>query len=414
MKQIHIRQHLSSVWNMLKLNNLSEQRVFILLLIFFAAMATAFCFIVLPKDLPLGMLGYDTAGHLTYKPMMISTDNILNWNIRHPLYRLFFLPVIFINEGLLHIGINITWPLFLATSTWFMSCSGLFIFKTLRTLGLSIANASLMIILYCCFAHIIMLSIQVDSFVLSMFFCSAMTLLYVRHFHNKLTDNLLFLGIAGTTSTNFVKFAIYQLLEERSFKKSIIRFIQSIGVFCVLFALTFPNLVTRLIERPRGFLYAIMGDSFNFQGSDTSRWQLFIDNFLSDPILFHHTTGIIYSHETIHLPSYPFAWFYLPIAFIYLLILTSVITNWRKPVIHLFCCCFGFDVFMHFGIGYGMEEGQLFCGHWLFFIPIVIGLLTNMHKSIEKTIQAFIMAIALFLLVTNIYHLYLSFYNFTA
>ena len=414
MKQIHIRQHLSNIWNMLKPSSLSERCVFILLLIYFTAIATTFCLIVLPKDLPLDMLGYDTAGHLTYKPMMISTDHILNWNIRHPLYRMFFLPVIFINEGLLYVDINITWPLFLATTTWFMSCSGLFVFKTLRALGLSIANASIMILLYCCFAHIIMLSIQVDSFILSMFFCSAMTLLYVRSFHNKLTDNLLFLGIAGTTSTNFAKFAIYQLLEEHSIKKFFFRFIQSTGIFCVLFVLTFPNLVTRLIERPRGFLYAVMGDSFNFQGTDINKWQLLIDNFLSDPLLFHHTTGIIHSHDTIQLPSYPSVWFYLPIAIIFLLVLISVIVNWRKPIIHLFCSCFSFDMFMHFGIGYGIEEGQLFCGHWLFFIPIIIGLLTTQDKGIGKITQALILTIALFLLATNLYHLYLSYYNFTA
>lgn len=414
MKQIHIRQHLSDIWNVLKPNNFSEQCIFLLLLIYFATIVTGFCFIVLPKDLPLGMLGYDTAGHLTYKPMMISTDNILNWNIRHPLYRMFFLPVIFINEGLLHVGINITWPLFLATTTLFMSCSGLFIFKTLRTLGLSIAKASLLTLLYCSFAHTLMLSIQVDSFVLSMFFFSAMTLIFVRRYHNKLTDNLLFLGIAGTTSTNFIKFAIYQLLEEHSIKKSFIRFIQSIGIFCVLFVLIFPDLVIRLIERPRGFLYAVMGDSFNFQGTDTNKWKLFIDNFLSDPLLFHHTTGIIHSHDTIHLPSYPSVWFYIPIAIIFLLVLISVIVNWHKPVIHLFCCCFGFDLFMHFGIGYGIEEGQLFCGHWLFFIPIVIGLLTTHDKGIGKITQALILTITLFLLATNSYHLCQSFYNFTA
>ena len=409
MKRRHIRQQLSDIWHILRPDHLAEQRLFVLLIIYFAAIATAFCLIALPKGQPLGMLGYDTAGHLTYEPMMISTDNILNWNLRHPLYRLFFLPVILINEGLLHLGINITWPLFLATSTLLMSFSGLFIFKALRSLNLNTVAASLFILLYCSFAHVMMLSIQVDSFVMSMFFCSAMTLLFVRSFHNMLTDNILFLGIAGTTSTNFIKFAIYQLLEERSFKQSLARFIKSIIAFCVLFILTFPNLVTRLIERPRGFLYAVMGDSFNFQGSDISKWRLFIDNFLSDPLLFHHTTGIVYSYETIHLPPYPSALFYVPIAIIILLVLTSVILYWRKPVIRLFCCCFCFDLFMHFGIGYGIEEGQLFCGHWQFFIPIVTGLLASKHNKTGKAVQALVLTISLFFLTTNIYHLCQSF-----
>lgn len=403
---------LRQILQLLRPSSKTEWRVLIALLVYFSAISIPFCLTVQPEL--LGMLGYDTAGHLTVPDMKIDAANMFCWNLRHPLFRLLYLPVILINECLLLVGIDLTWPLFLCSSVILMSLSGLFIYKTLRALSVSTTCSILLLALFCSFAHTIMLSIQVDSFIMSLFFGSIMVLLFVTGKHNTLSDNLLFLGITGTTSTNCFKVAFYHLVEERSLRKAFIRFIQSIGIFCVLFALTFPNLVTRLIERPRGFLYAVMGDSFSFQGSDTSRWQLFIDNFLSDPILFHHTTGIIYSHDTIHLPSYPSVWFYVPIAVIFLLVLTSVIVNWRKPVIHLFCCCFVFDLFMHFGIGYGMEEGQLFCGHWLFFIPVVAGLTTNLNNSLGKTIQALVLMLTFFLLATNLYHLCQSFYSFTA
>lgn len=409
MKRLKILYHsFYEIWCIMRPASHSEKMVFLSLLLYFAAIAILFCIVALPKDIPLGMLGYDTVGHLEYEPMMICSNNILNWNLRHPLYRLLLFPIIIINEGLLLIGINISWPLFLASSTWMLSCSGLFIFKILRSLQLSIKESSLLLSLFCSFAHVIMLSIQVETFVMSMFFCTFMTLLFMNQFHNKFSDSILFLGIAGTTSTNFAKFVFYQLLEEINIKKSFTRFMKSIPTFCLLFALTTPNLVTRLIERPRGFLYAVVGDSFNFRGSDISNWKLFFENFLSEPLIFHHTTGIIYSQETIYLPNYASLWYYLPISIIFLLVILSVLLNWQQKLIQLFCCCFSFDLFMHFGIGYGMEEGQLFCGHWFFFIPIVLGVLFANQPFSKKTLSIILAICAAIMLITNLFHFSLS------
>lgn len=402
------KQSSLELFRILKPASRCEKIVFLSLLLYFAAIAISFCIVALPKNNPFGMLGYDTAGHLEYEPIMISCKNMLNWNLRHPLYRLFFFPIIMINEGLLSAGINISWFLFLGTSTLMMSCCGLFIFKTLQSLKLSIKESSLLLFLFCSFAHVILLCIQVDSFVMSMFFCSAMTLLYVSHFHNRLSDSFLFLGITGTTSTNFVKFTFYLLLEEKNTKKTLLRFLKAIIAFCLFFILTVPNLVKRLIERPRGFRYAFMGDSFDFQGSDINNWKLFIENFISEPLLFHHTTGIIYSYESINLPAYTSLGYYLPIAIIFHLILFSVILNCRKPIIRFFCCCFGFDWLMHFCIGYGIEEGQLFCGHWIFFIPIVIGELFANLKAIREPLYAVLATCATIMLITNLFHFSLS------
>ena len=354
---------------------------------YFAAIATFFCIAVIPNDTPLGLLGYDTGKYLISEPGIISPGYILAWNLRHPLYKIFLLPVTLLNEGLLLLGINLALPLYLLTSTFMMSCSGLFIFKTLRAIKVDDIVAYLLLLLFCSFAHTIMLSIQVDSFVMSMFFCSAMILLFVRKTHNNLSDNILFLGIVGTTSTNFVKFLFYQILEERSFRKTIQRFILSIIIFTCLFTLTLRSLLFRIIEYPNDFLYAIFGDTLDYQGSNLNRLTFFIENFISEPIIFHHTTGIIYSFETVNLPPYSSQLLYTPIFLIYSLVIISIILNRLQPIIHMFCLCFGFDLFMHFCIGYGMEEGQLFCGHWLFFIPIVIGILFKQCPSIKNILM---------------------------
>ncbi len=397
-----IQKSALEIWYVMKPTTVGEQRVFILLFLFFAIIATLFCIAVLPNDTPLGLLGYDTGKYLISEAGIISPGFILAWNLRHPLYRLFLLPVTLLNEGLLLLGINLAWPLYLLTSTFMMSCSGLFIFKTLRAIKVDDKASYLLLLLFCSFAHTIMLSIQVDSFVMSMFFCSAMTLLFVRKIHNRLSDNILFLGIVGTTSTNFVKFLFYQLMEEHSFKKAICRFILSIFFFACLFSLTFRSLLFRLIEYPNDFLYAILGDTLHYQVSNLNRLHFFIVNFISEPIIFHHSTGIIYSFETVCLPPYSSHFFYIPIFLIYSLVIISIILNRKQPIIHMFCLCFGFDLFIHFGIGYGMNEGQLFCGHWLFFIPIIIGVLFKQYPSIKRILIPIMTLCFILLMYINI------------
>ena len=386
-------------------SNKPERFVLIGLLLYFCSISIPFCLGVQPEQ--LGMLGYDTAGHLTVPSMKISLENCLSWNLRHPLYRLMYLPFIIINEGLLLIGIDITWPLFASSTIILMSLSGLYIFKALRLLCLSIRDSIILLVMFCSFAHTIMLSIQVDSFNMSMFWGSIVVLLIVSGIRNNVTDNLVFLGFAGTTSTNFIKVVYYHLIEERSIKRTCNRLIKSIPLFCILFILTIPNLCSRIAERPRGLLYAIMGDSFSFQGTDVNKWQLFIDNFLCDPILFHHTDGIIYSHETTHLPPYPTPLFYIPITIIFMMVVISIIQNHRHHLIQFFCCSFGFDILMHFGIGYGMEEAQLFCGHWLFFLPILLGMFIK-NLSTNKYLTTLIALVTMFLLIYNIFCYYYS------
>lgn len=403
-----IKQSFDIIWQKIIPADRCEKSILIILIMYFASIATTFCLIVLPQGRSLGMLGYDTVGHLTYEPMMINFDNIFNWNIRHPLYCFLFFPFIIIKEVLLTCNVDLTWSLFLLTSTIFMSCSCFFIYKILREINLSFSESCLLLYLFCCFAHIIFLSIQVDSFVTSLFFCSLMMLLFTKKIHNHISDSFLLCGITGTTSTNFIKIIIYYILEERSVKKTLTRVLKSIIPFCCFFILTIPNLITRIVDRPRGLLYAVIGDSFSFRGSDASRWNFFIENFLSDPILFHHTSGIIYSYETIQLPEYSSILYYIPIIIIYSLVAFSIILYYHSKIIQMFCFCFGFDIFMHYGIGYGMEEGQLFCGHWLFFIPIVIGMLISNATWYRKPIIVIIYFLSSSLMITNLYHFFQS------
>lgn len=53
----------------------------------------------------------------------------------------------------------------------------------------------------------------------------------------------------------------------------------------------------------------------------------------------------------------------------------SVIRNFRHPLVRALLSMLAVDVFIHVICGWGLSEGQIYCGHWLFAVPILVALL---------------------------------------
>lgn len=397
-----IKKALYSLWIEIIPENKHEWFVLCGSIVYYTIILCLLICVSFPKGDFMEFLGYDTDIRFSTDPIMMSSENLLKWSARHPLYTFFYFPIILVNELLLKLGLDITRPLFMLSSVIVMGFSFLLLYKIFRTIKLGNRQCFVLLCLFGSYAHVILLGFQVDSFVITMFFLLLMILLFCRHHHNFLTDNLLFLGLTGTTSTSFIKFAIYQFIEEKSIRIAFKRFIQSILFFVITLFLTIPDLLYRLSLK-RGLAYAFIGDTLQYTGSRIDKCHLFIDNFLSEPVLFHDKTGIVFSPETINLPSYPYPFFYLPVAILFILTLLSVIINRNQGLTWLFCLCFTTDILIHFGIGYGIEEAQLFCGHWIFYLPIMIGLLIkHLARKKAKLLTSVIMIIAIFLWMYNI------------
>ena len=397
-----IKKALYSLWLEIIPENKHEWFVLCGSIVYYTIILCLLICVSFPKGNFMEFLGYDTDIRFSTDPIMMSSENLLKWSVRHPLYTFFYFPIILVNELLLKLGLDITRPLFMLSSVIVMGFSFLLLYKIFRTIKLGNRQCFVLLCLFGSYAHVILLGFQVDSFVITMFFLLLMILLFCRHHHNFLTDNLLFLGLTGTTSTSFIKFAIYQFIEEKSIRIAFKRFIQSILFFVITLFLTIPDLLYRLSLK-RGLAYAFIGDTLQYTGSRIDKCHLFIDNFLSEPVLFHDKTGIVFSPETINLPSYPYPFFYLPVAILFILTLLSVIINRNQGLTWLFCLCFTTDIIIHFGIGYGIEEAQLFCGHWIFYLPIMIGLLIkHLARKKAKLLTSVIMIIAIFLWMYNI------------
>lgn len=397
-----IKDSLEVLLKELKPVNKGELCVLICSVLYFSVILSLLITISFPKGDFMEFMGYDTDIRFATNPIMMSSGGMLKWNIRHPLYTLFYLPVIVFNELLLYLGIDITRQLFMFVSVFIMGYSCLILYKIFRFIKLSIWTSLIHVFFFCSFAHIILLSFQVDSFVISMFFLLIMILLFLKRKNNLLIDNILFLGLTGTTSTNMIKFGICQLIEEKSFHKTIKRFFLSIPLFLLVLLVTLPDLYYRLSLK-RGLVYAFIGDTLTYTGSTLNKFCLFVDNFVSEPIAFHNTMGIVYSPDTIHLPPYTSFLCYLPTIIIFFFVFLSLIVCHKERIIWLFCTCWGADLIIHFGIGYGIEEAQLFSGHWIFFLPILIGMLiVRSNKLLQRVIVGVVSVVASILMVYNL------------
>lgn len=397
---IHIS--INTLLSELKPGNKEEYCVLIGCFLYFSLILLLLITVSFPKGEFMELMGYDTDIRFSTSPIMMSLGEMCKWNIRHPLYTFFYFPVILLNELLLYFDIDVTRPLFMFVSVFIMGYSCLLLYKILRFIRLSITTSLVLLCLFCSFAHVILLGFQVDSFVMSMFFLLLMTLLFVKQENCMLTDNILFMGLTGTTSTNMIKFGMYLLMEEKRLGETMKRFLFSVPLFILVSLVTLPDLYYRLSLK-RGLIYAFIGDTLKYTGSTLDKCQLFIENFISEPILFHNTTGIVFSQETIHLPSYPSIWCFIPVFIIFSLVLMSVIVCFKEKVVRLFCIYWGIDLVIHFGVGYGIEEAQLFCGHWLYFLPILIGLLVVHSKTmLQNMIIGIVTIVAGSLMVYNL------------
>ena len=57
------------------------------------------------------------------------------------------------------------------------------------------------------------------------------------------------------------------------------------------------------------------------------------------------------------------------------LCIVSVVRNWRHPLVWPVLAMVSVDIGLHVVAGWGLAEGQIYCGHWIWAIPILLALL---------------------------------------
>ena len=113
----------------------------------------------------------------------------------------------------------------------------------------------------------------------------------------------------------------------------------------------------------------------------TSRWQSAYENLFGESLQFHqkHFLEDTLVHRPVFVP-YDWIWSYVVEAIIVLLFIVGIWCGRRSRFLWLCLSCFGFDMFIHLILGFGLNEVFIMAPHFMFVLPIATAfLLKNIH-----------------------------------
>ena len=110
----------------------------------------------------------------------------------------------------------------------------------------------------------------------------------------------------------------------------------------------------------------------------TSRTDALVENLFGEGVQLHedHLLGDVLRHRPI-IVGYRHAFNYVVEAFLVLLLLLGIVAGLRRQprFMLMILSCVAFDMLLHLGLGFGLNEVYIMSAHWMFIIPIALGFL---------------------------------------
>lgn len=147
------------------------------------------------------------------------------------------------------------------------------------------------------------------------------------------------------------------------------------------------------------------GEFMRWTDITTSRWSSAVENLFGEGIQLHrdYALGDVLRHRPV-IVNYRSPIQYIIEAFILLLFLAGVWCGRRSRFLWIALACAAFDMLLHLGLGFGLNEVYIMSAHWIFILPLAM---TYLFKAMEK--QGILLPCYL---VTLLFTLYLYIWNF--
>ncbi len=371
----------------------------------------------------LGMSGYDI-----FSLIFISCMR-LHWNaLRHPLFVAVLMPLYWINHWLMlatgfNFAVFLMAALLVACDVW----GAVLLYRTLRDIvGCDRRDSTLLTALFYGFAHVMTATMVPDHFALSL--PLLMLTLYLTgkclRKGTRLTwlqQSLLFFLTAGVTLTNGVKVALASWFAggRRVFlPKSIASFVlpalllggvvvwqqksiiepQEQGIKRIEAAVQKkdPGRVAQLrkhdafVKRQNGEALAKSVPLLEWSDMTTPRLRSVVDNLFGESLQFHrdHLLEDVQQSRPVFV-EYRSVVSYVVEAVLVLLLVAGACVAWREKFFLVVVSWFGFDMLMHLGFGFGLNEVYIMTAHWAFIFPIAIGyMLRRVRGGIPRLLVA--------------------------
>jgi len=314
------------------------------------------------------LLNYDIDrlfGNLCVKTSLLP----FNYGFRHPLLSVFFLPVnllVYITQLLNFGALPLHYLVCMLFYNLIAALSVTIIYKyCVQLIKNSKIQALILCIVYALCAHVLLLSFVPETFQFSLLGLLLVVYITTDSMLNQkkiplLTNVLLFVYAAGTTLTNGIKCTIAQLFQQGSFKDKRKSIIWSAGITVLLIGISF------LVNLFWGKIPANNVVDFMF-----SSQAHIISEMFFEPVLFHNHNSLWGTGQGIFTYSSMF-----PIivnCIFYAIVVCAIFVTIRKRAALFLLSVFGVDIFIHLICGFGIADLYIYCLHWLFIFPLLIG-----------------------------------------
>lgn len=347
---------------------------------------------------------------------------------RHPLSNYFF---DFIRNFALWISgnhYNSVFRLVLALfSTVVIALANVSVFKYLNNIiKLPLKISLLIVAFYGLFVTNILLSFTPETYTYTLLFLSIFNYYSAKKIKEEKSVSFaatifgsVFIG--GLTITNIVKVYIPFLFEKKIFwnwKKigwAVAKIATSVMVFVFLFMLrlnfNFQNFLNKTEEQY---------DKFS-KPKITPLWDMITSWFFGGNVLFsnyeirdYHTKDKTFYYKALFMDVYTSAIPYFFIGLILLIVILSVVKNYKNKLIWILVISFSIDILIHCVLKFGLHTSYIYGGHFVFVYPLLLGWLffSYRNKTISLSIlYGVIMMMTVYLGFNNFYRLG-EFYQF--
>ena len=123
----------------------------------------------------------------------------------------------------------------------------------------------------------------------------------------------------------------------------------------------------------------------------TSRWQSVYENLFGESVQFHqkHFLEDTLVHRSVFV-VYDWLWSYVVEALVVLLFIAGIWCGRQSRFLWLCLSCFGFDMFIHLILGFGLNEVFIMAPHFMFVLPIATAFLLHCVKTRWLRLSIFI------------------------
>lgn len=375
----------------------------------------------------LNMSGYDI-----FSLIFISCMR-LHWNaLRHPLFVVLLLPLFGLNRLIMpptefNAAVLLMASLLVAADVW----GAVLMHRLLRdVVEVRRVDAALLTALFYGFAHVMIATMVPDHFALSLPLLLLTLLIAGRKLKEgkpmKLWQSaLLFFLTAGVTLTNGVKVALaaWFVNGRKVFAwRSIAAFVVPTLLLGAIYvwqqdaivapqerkikrieaavAKKDPVRIAKLQEH-NDFVKQQNGEALTkdvplLEWSDitTDRWQSAVDNLFGESLQLHRDYLLEDVQQTRPVfVQYRSALNYVVEALLVVLLAVGAWTARREKFFLMVLAWFGFDMLMHMGFGFGLNEVYIMTAHWAFIIPIAAGYILRRSNSMAPRVLVAALAV---------------------